>query len=78
MKGIGKIYGIDIGEYYEYKYFYNGKIYHGLEPIEFNLFIGKNKIGKCFEVLINPENPAKSKLNLEKEMDCSLEDQSFY
>jgi len=37
----------------------------------YSLKINFSLIGECFEVLINPDNPSKSKSNLEKKLDCS-------
>ncbi|MEM0578679.1 hypothetical protein [Flavobacterium polysaccharolyticum] len=74
VKVIGKVYDyhMDAGldEYYMFKYFYSNKIYNEYEPE--NNKIDKSLIGRCFEVSVNPDHPSKSKLNLRKELDCSL------
>lgn len=74
VKVIGKVYDyhMDAGldEYYMFKYFYKNKIYNEYEYE--NKSIDKSLVGRCFEVSVNPDYPSKSKLNLEKELDCSL------
>lgn len=73
VSGIGKVYNYTYSassdRYYDYKYFYKDKLYKSSEPVD---EINFSLIGKCFEVLINPDDPDKSKLNLEKELDCSI------
>ena len=73
VSGIGKVYSYtyseSLEEYYDYKYFYMDKLYKSSEPVD---EVDLSLIGKCFEVLINPDDPGKSKLNLDKEIDCSL------
>jgi hypothetical protein len=58
-----------LSDYYEYKYFYKNKIYYGSEFVDetYDSFIGK-----CFEVSVYLDNPKRSNLNLEREVDCSL------
>jgi hypothetical protein len=71
---IGKIFKasidpVNLNDFYEYKYFYKNKIYYGSEFVDetYDSFIGK-----CFEVSVYLDNPKRSNLNLENEVDCSL------
>lgn len=74
INGIAKVYDskvINVHFYYRYKYFYKNKLYKGdIEESEFEY--DYNPVGRCFEVLINSDDPSKSKLNLKKELDCSI------
>jgi hypothetical protein len=73
LKVVGQIYGYytdaDAHGYYEYRYYYNNKKY--FEDESATAHKPKDSlIGKCVEVLLNPENPESSCLNFEKEIDC--------
>ena len=58
----------NLDRYYDYKFFYKKKIY---KDIIFVDKLDERLIGSCFEVLINPDNPKESRLNLKKELNCS-------
>ena len=60
----------NLDRYYEYKYFYKKKLYKDVSADVDEL--NSQLIGRCFEVKINPENPSDSKIDLEKELDCSF------
>lgn len=70
---IAKIFRVSVApnlsDYYEYKYFYRGKIYYGTEVVDETR---KNFIGKCFEVSVYLDNPNRSNLNLDHEVNCTL------
>jgi len=71
---IGKIFKasidpVNLNDFYEYKYFYKNKIYYGSEFVDET---NDSFIGKCFEVSVYLDNPKRSNLNLENEVDCSL------
>ena len=60
---------IELSSFYSYKFFYKGKTYRDSQPTE---RIDKNKIGKCCEVLFDPNDPSNSRLNMNKELNCDL------
>ena len=76
---IGKVYNykMDAGldEYYTFKFYYHKNLYHFDEYIS-DGDVDHNLIGTCFEVIFNPKNPKKCKLNLNKPLDCKLYDKS--
>jgi hypothetical protein len=62
-------YTAELGPCYSYNFFYKDKMYKDSELKE---TIDKSKIGKCFEVLFDPNNPSNSQLNINKELNCDL------
>ena len=62
-------YTAELSPYYSYNFFYKDKMY---KDSEFKETIDKSKIGKCFEVLFDPNDPSNSQLNINKELNCDL------
>lgn len=60
---------IELSSSYSYVFFYKDKMYKDSESTE---IIDKSKIGKCFEVLFDPNDPSNSQLNINKELNCDL------
>ena len=60
---------IELSSSYSYIFFYKDKMYKNSESTE---TIDKSKIGKCFKVLFDPNNPSNSQLNINKELNCDL------
>lgn len=73
IRDCGKIYDyqttIELSSSYSYKFFYKDKMYKGSLSTE---IIDKSKIGKCFEILVDPNNPTDSQLSIDKELDCNI------
>lgn len=60
--------------YYNYRYHYNGKVFNDYMLID---ELDTGLVGRCYEVLLDPDDPENSKLNLNKEIDCRIYYKTF-